>query len=579
MLACLLVALGCVSTPPIEGIEYDADIDGTRFTGVTKPIKHSTATWRLHKQPVSTLGQLRYRMSEDRPVIEAILEAHGYYDATVEMELDPEEEPVTARIKVNPGERYRLGDVQMKHLGASDEALERIKPRVRRKQRVGAENVFAEEERILGLMMRNGYPFPELVKRSVEVNHDTKTVDLTMVFDPGVKAYFGEVAVEGLESLDDKYVYRQLPWKAGQPYDKKLVDDFERKLLSSGVFGSIRVEPQEPQTQTNSIAVKILAKERDKRTIRLGVNYSDIGPGVKGIWVHRSFFGGGERLETSVEWNPIKLEGAAQLTRSGFLDAHQYLVLDLDISQETPEAYDARKATTSAMVFRDFTSMIRAGLGTGYKYSRVEQFDSDEHYAHVFFPLQATYDSRNDQLNPIRGMRVQGRTAYYNDTLGSESFFKTGLEGRHYAMLWERYRISSALRLALGSIDGASLDAVPADERFYAGGGGSVRGYEYQSIGAQIDGVPTGGDKLVEFSTELRLQPGRRLGYVAFIDGGTVYNELFDGYDRSLRFGAGLGLRWFTAVGPLRVDFAYPLNADAEQVERLQFYISLGQAF
>ena len=120
------------------------------------------------------------------------------------------------------------------------------------------------------------------------------------------------------------------------------------------------------------------------------------------------------------------------------------------------------------------------------------------------------------------------------------------------------------------------MEAVPADERFYSGGGGSVRGYEYQQIGPQQDGVPLGGDKMVEFSMELRMQPGRRLGYAAFVDGGTVYN---DGLDRSLRYGAGVGLRWFTGVGPLRVDVAFPLNPSDDQVERLQFYISLGQAF
>ena len=148
-------------------------------------------------------------------------------------------------------------------------------------------------------------------------------------------------------------------------------------------------------------------------------------------------------------------------------------------------------------------------------------------------------------------------------------------------MLLRRYRLSSALRLTLGSIDGSGVEvqSVPADERFYAGGGGSIRGYEYQSVGKHINGDPVGGDKLLEFSTELRLRPGKQLGYVAFIDGGTVYNDEYDDYNRSLRYGAGVGLRWFSTIGPLRVDLAYPLNPDSNQKERLQFYVSLGQAF
>jgi translocation and assembly module TamA len=267
------------------------------------------------------------------------------------------------------------------------------------------------------------------------------------------------------------------------------------------------------------------------------------------------------------------------LTRSGFLTANQSLVLDLEASQETPDAYDADKLQVKGMILRDFSTRLQGGIGIGSKYSLIEQLSVTERYHYFFFPLQAIYDSSNDRLNPVSGEQLFGRTSFFEDTLAGQSFLKTQFEGRHYYLLWDRYGLSSGLRLTLGSIDGAAVDAVPADERFYAGGGGSIRGYEYQSVGPQVNGVPAGGDKMLEFSTELRLQPGKRLGYVAFVDGGTVYNELFDSESGGLSYGAGFGVRWFTTIGPLRVDFAYPLNPEANQVERLQFYISLGQAF
>ena len=192
----------------------------------------------------------------------------------------------------------------------------------------------------------------------------------------------------------------------------------------------------------------------------------------------------------------------------------------------------------------------------------------------------AVFDYRDDRLNPQRGFQVFGRTAWYEDTGGYDSFLKSQAEGREYIMLWEDAHLSTAFRLSLGSIDGADIQNIPADERFYAGGGGSIRGYEYQQVGPKLNGTPTGGNKLLEFSAELRMQPGNRLGYVLFLDGGAVYNDLVrDEINRSLRYGAGFGLRWFTAIGPLRADLAYPLNADDSQKERVQFYISLGQAF
>lgn len=574
-----LLCVGCNTVRNGEGVVYKVKMRGADDRTVKRAVKESTATWKLRKQIPSTVGQLQYRMETDLDIIQTIMESRGYYDGTAAMELDAERDPVRATFVLDLGEPYRFRNFDLFFLGDADAALGNIKPRVRRKQPAVASAVFEEQRRILDVLTQQGYPFPKLIKRVVNVDRDLQVVDVALVFDPGEPAYFSEVLVEGLDELPDKYIYRQLPWTPGERYDAKEVADFERKLLESGLFKSVRVEPQEPASYTNAIPVTVRVAERDKRTVRLGVNYSDIGPGAKMYWEHRNFFGGGERLESSLTWTPIELKGSATLTRSGFLDANQALVLDVDAARETPDAYDANSLIASAMILRDFSTRLQGGIGIGSKYSRVEQLSMKDRYNYVFFPLQAIYDSSNERLNPVRGEKIFGRTSFFNDTLGGDSFLKSQVEGRHYGMLWERYRLSSGLRLTLGSIDGAAVDAVPPDERFYAGGGGSIRGYEYQAVGPQVAGVPAGGDTLFEFSTELRLQPGKRLGYVAFVDGGTVYNELLDDFSRSLRYGAGLGVRWFSTIGPLRADFAYPLNPDSGQVERWQFYISLGQAF
>ncbi len=564
----------------VADVKYKVKIHGAKDGAVKKAIKESTVTWKLRKRLPSTAGQLRRRIEKDIPAIEAILEANGYYDGKVTTSVDAGRSPMRVYLNIEQGEPYRYRKVELKFTGTPDPALEKIKPMLRRKKQVEASAVFQEQQRLLELMTRKGYPFPALEKRIVSIDRENQVVDLTLVFNPGELAYFGEVQIEGLSTLPPKYIKRQLPWRAGKKYNAQEVDDFEKRMLGTGLFGSVHITPQEPTSQTNVIPIKVQLSERDQRTVRLGVNYSDIGPGAKVYWEHRSVFGEGERLETSVMWNPIKLGAEGTLTRPGFLDANQSLVLNLDASVDTPDAYDAKQVRAMSMVLRDFTSKIQLGIGLGYKYSLVEQFASNERYAHLIFPAHLMFDYRDDKLNPVRGGQVFGRTAFYDDTIGPDNFLKTQLEGRKYFMLWETYRVSSALRLTLGSIDGASVESVPADERFYAGGGGSIRGYEYQAVGPSLLGTPTGGDKLLEFSAELRLQPGRRLGYVAFIDGGTVYNNLLENdVNRSLRYGAGLGVRWFTGIGPLRADLAYPLNPDATQVERLQFYISLGQAF
>ncbi len=577
----LFTAFICVSAvAEVESVKYKVKIRGAKDGAVKKTIKESTVTWKQRKRQPSTEGQLRRRVEKDLPIIETILEANGYYDGTVSAEFDIDRKPIRVALNVELGEQYRYRLVRIDYSGMPDPEMKKIKPLIRPNKRVVAVKVFQEQQRIQDELTWIGYPFPKLTKRTISIDRENKVVDLELVFEPGQVAYFGKVDVRGMETLPESYIQRQIPWREGEKYNAKEVADFEKKMLGTGLFGSVRLTPKDQDGQTSAIPIEMQLKERSKRTIRLGINYSDIGPGGKVYWEHRSFLGKGERLEISSTWNPIKYSADAKLTRPGFLTANQAAVLEFELSRDTPDAYESQHAKTLAMIIRDFTPTVQGGLGVGYKFSDVEQFASSEKYQHILIPLQSKYDNRNDPLNPVRGGQAFGRTTFFEDTLGSDNFLKSEFEGRKYFMLWNTYRLSSAFRLTLGSIDGASIENVPADERFYAGGGGSIRGFEYQEVGPSVSGTPAGGNKKIEFSAELRLQPGNRLGYVAFLDGGTVYND-FSGsdYNRALSYGAGIGLRWFTSIGPLRADLAYPLNARESQIERFQFYISLGQAF
>jgi translocation and assembly module TamA len=559
--------------------EYRAAIKGADDGKMERAIEESALTFKLAGRPPATVGQLRRRVDKDLPMIGKVLESRGYYDGRVTAEIDTGREPFRVTFLVSPGERYRFRNVDLQFVGATDSFFRKIRPAVRKGRHVSATIIFDEQQRIIALMQQNGYPFPRLESRKVVVDREDRAVDVSLVFDPGLAAVYGDFEVVGLETLDSKYIQRQLPWKSGERYDAKVVSDFENKLLATGLFGTARVEPLAPQDGSNSIPVQITVTERSLRTIRVGVGYSDVGPNGKVIWEHRNLFGSGERFRTELAYSPIEYTAGAMLERPGFFRANQSLILDVDATRELPDAYDADKLTTSAIVKREFTRHVTAGTGLRYKYSKVEQLLMVEKYSHIILPVLFQFDNRNDKLNPVKGSQFFAQTSFYEDMNGSESFLKTEVEGRLYQMFWKRPRLSGALRVTLGSVNGASVENIPADERFYAGGGGSIRGYEYQAVGPQVDGTPVGGSQLLEFSTELRLQPGKKLGYAAFVDGGTVYNDLEQDADRTVHYGAGLGLRWFTGIGPLRADVAYPLNPSENQVERVQFYISLGQAF
>jgi translocation and assembly module TamA len=578
VMVCFLLA--CSRLPAAEELpvlKYKAEISGEGSGAVAKAVKESALTFTLIDRPPTTLGQLRRRVDKDLSRIRKIMESRGYYDGTVTPAI--KQDPVRVIFKLEPGPQYRFGRVDLVFLKTAGPAPGKIVTQLQRDRPAVAQQVFDEQQRILGLLQQKGFPFPRLVKRSVDLDRKQQRVNLVLEFDPGAFATFGPLQVSGLESLKTNYVQRQLPWKPGEKYDVRLLSDFESKLLATGLFSAARVEPDPPISGSDATPVNITLTERDLRTIRLGVGYSDVGPNAKAIWEHRNLFGNGENFETTLSYSPIELLAEATLERPGFLRANQSLVLDLNASRETPDAYDTDKLSAGMLVKRNLTRHIMGGTGLRYKHSRVEQLQEEEIFNYMIFPFIVNLDYRNDRLNPVRGGQLFVSPSFYKNLDASASFLKTGIEARLYKMLWKTPRLSGATRLTLGSVAGATTEQIPADERYYAGGGGSIRGYEYQAVGPQLDGDPVGGTHLLEFSAELRIQPGSKLGYVVFVDGGTVYENLSEDVGRSLRYGAGLGVRWFTGIGPLRADLAYPLNADDDQAERLQFYISLGQAF
>jgi translocation and assembly module TamA len=558
---------------------YDVDMIGVKDAALKRAIREVSVCCKLMDQPPPMTGQLRVRMQKDLPVVKTLLDSNGYYNSNVSADLVMNGKKQTVLFTISMGDAFLFRTVDLRFTGPADAQIQELKLLLSTQEEMSSQKVLREQNRILKELSYRGYPFPRLKKRTIQIDHENHAVDLLLEFDPGDRAAFGEVELVGLIDLDPNYVTRQLPWKPTDLYDQRKISALEKKLLTSGLFTAVEINTLPSEEGSRAVPVSIILRERTKRTLLLGATYSDIGPGAKIDWEHRNLLGGGEHFETALFWDPIKYGAEASVLQPGFLDPDQSLLLTLEGVDDSPDAYDAQRVKGQAMIYRDFTPQIKGGMGIGYKFSEVDQLSSSESYSHILFPLEAAFDGRDDLLNPVDGVHSFVRTTYYADTQAGESFLKTLVEGRHYHLFSDRHQLSSALRLSLGSIMGSSLSSVPADERFYAGGGGSIRGYEYQSVGPQTDGTPTGGNQLVEFSAELRLRPGQKVGYAVFLDGGTVYDDLIEDSSRSLRYGAGIGLRFFTAIGPLRVDLAYPLNPDSVQVERMQFYISLGQAF
>jgi translocation and assembly module TamA len=271
----------------------------------------------------------------------------------------------------------------------------------------------------------------------------------------------------------------------------------------------------------------------------------------------------------------------ANFRKPDFLTMNQSLILDASLIRERPDAYDRDALVLSALLERVLTKGLLVSGGITFEESRVTDSPEETITSTLFgIPLHVAYDASNDLLNPTSGFRTDLAVTPYQQIGGDGSSFMIArwTSSAYYDLAGDG-RYVAAGRFSLGNIFGPNTAAIPADKRFYAGGGGSIRGYGYQKVGprdAQND--PSGGRSLIEVGAEMRVKVTDTIGIVPFIDGGNVYDSPTLDFSEELRWGAGIGARYYTAFGPLRVDVAVPLNKRPGD-SSWQLYISIGQAF
>jgi translocation and assembly module TamA len=368
----------------------------------------------------------------------------------------------------------------------------------------------------------------------------------------------------------------------GQPYDPDLVDSFEKRMTETKLFSLVRVTHADSLDSAGLLPMNATMRESYHRSISLGAGY-DTDTGVSGqtAWEHRNLLGEGQslRFRTFLSRFEQELEGTFRLPR--FLQEGQSLSLKGSVKREDTDAFTSLAYTGSVNVERELTTRLTAGSGVAYKGSRLQDAEGTEYFQLFSLPSFLEWDSRNDVLDPTRGVQSVLQAVPYKGFFANDvTFFRSTLLAKWYRALTSGRELVLALRAKIGTLFGEPNLDIPADERFYAGGGGSVRGYPYLEIGPRNEEDDLlGGRSLIEVSTEMRWRWTERLGCALFLDGGNVYPEELPDPNRKLFWGAGAGLRYFTGIGPLRLDVAFPLTQEEEFSQSFQIYVSIGQAF
>jgi translocation and assembly module TamA len=568
-----------------ESVPYQVEFVGVEDSGLRDILEAASRLIELQDRPPPTLARLTLRAEEDLKRLESVLRSEGYYDATLQSDIQSDATPTKVVIHIDTGPQYRLADYQVVYEGASPPP-EALRPDLKE---LGLEIGMPAKGPVIAAagqswrvrMTQRGYPFARVIDRKAVITPETKSMSVTLRVDAGEPAKFGEVTISGLERLETDHVRRLLPWRRGETYDSRKLENARRSLSQTRIFASVTVKPGEKLDEHGELPITIDLSEGPPRTIGFGVSYStDVGFGGNVFWEHRNLFGEGEQLRLDLEASEIEQSLSANLRKPTYPGLRQTLVFNFSLSNENTEAYDEQAATALVGIESGYLENWQLSGGVSPEYSYVKDMGEHEEYFLLGFPLTATRDARDDRLNPTSGTRLElALTPYQGLNRDDPSWVTETTGGSAYVAVDEDKRFVLAGRTKVGFLTGASNDSVPASKRFYAGGGGSIRGYKFQTVGdIDANGDPVGGRSLLEVSTELRVRVTDQIGVVPFVDGGTVYRSSYPDFSNTFRWAAGLGLRYFTGIGPVRLDVAFPINRrDTDDV--YQFYISFGQAF
>ena len=578
----------------IDTITYDVNINGVDDNAVKARVRSVLQSELGTDKPPTSMLILRRRAENDIPVIEQALRGLGYYTGSAGFEIIDHPEPdnaaedaifvdATIQFEIDTGPAFLFGELVVDVLAETSIGLPSLnKLGFKKGQPADSSTVLDTERAILDHIKSLGYPFAKTADRDAIVDFDTETMDVTLRFETGAKTPFGPISFKGIDGIERNFLMERLNFVPGDQYEPRRLSEARQRLIATGLFSTVRVmEGSEPDSQ-GRLPIRFEATQRKHRSIGGGVSFrTDEGPGARLFWEHRNLLNAGERLRLELDVNQIRREASANLRKPDFLAVDQALLLNATGKTEKTDAFESRSLAAGIGIEKIFNKHITGSLGVAYRFVEIKEDDDEQLFGLLSVPGNVSLDYSDSLLDPSSGWRLFLDAAPFVDMLGiGTNFFKSSVTTTRYFRFWNEPRTVLALRGSTGAIFGTSRSGVPADERFYSGGGGSVRGLGFQLAGpVDDDNDPLGGASFVEFGTEFRVKAIGDLEFVTFFDGGTVFSTPLPNGSEDLQFGTGVGLRYISPVGPLRLDVGFPLDRRRNVDAAFQIYLSIGQAF
>lgn len=540
----------------------------------------------------SNAAQIDRRSRADAELLAELLRSRGYYDAAVMPRIEATQAMIQVVLEAEPGRQYTFGSVELPGLEAAGEPAVSLRQAfsVQPGEPVIAQDVLDAGTALQLALGEEGFASAEIGEQQVEIDHQSFTASLVLPVQPGPVARFGEISVSGQPPFSPRHVETIARFEPGDPFKRSEVNDLRRALIATGLIATADVRLV-PSADRQTMNVDVRLEPAPMRTVAGELGYGT-GEGVRAeaSWQHRNFVNPEGALTIRGVAGTQEQLVSAELRRSNFRRRDQVLDILALASNVDRDAYRAKTLQLSGLIERQSNIIWRKKWTWSYGADLIATdergiFDDlSNKETRTFFiaalPLSLRYDGSNDLLDPTTGFRLGGRISPEISAHGGKfTYGRVQIDASAYRPVSDSVVVAGRIRV--GTIVGAKASEIAPSRRFYSGGGGSVRGYGYQQLGPRDDfDDPIGGRGLAEFSLEARVRLsafGGNFGIVPFLDGGSLTTDVTPDVGK-WQFGAGIGMRYHSSFGPIRLDVGTPLNRRSGDA-RVAVVVSLGQAF
>jgi len=492
----------------LQAAEFSVTITGVADEVLSAQLLEVAESQLSGDEAPATESRLYQMARQHLPALQKLMRSEGYYRA----QITPKQVTVGAKPHINyqvtPGARIAFGKVEIKledieHGYAipslSELALIPGEP-------AKAQVVIDSASKLKKLARDAGYPHAQVSKTDAVIDHQLEVMNVEFALESGPVGKLALPTFSGSTTVKTSALLAKVPWQAGDLYHPDLESQFKQRLLDARLFAVVRIGYGKKLTEDGLLPVQVELKERKHRILKAGVQFhSDEGIGADLSWQHRNYFGAGEWFEVDLDLAVDAQVFETTFRKPEFYRLDQALRASFSLENRTTDAFEGLILDTGIGIERNLSANRDVTLGVGFRLSDIEQDGEKNSYGLIYLPIDFKWDTSDNLLHPTQGFRMQLEAAPYVDMLNDSSYFLR-LYGRfsHYIQVMDSPRVILAGRLTLASMLGASRERIPPDLRFYAGGGGSVRGIGYQLASPlDDDNDPLGGRSLFELRKKL----------------------------------------------------------------------------